>query len=61
MLCLKIVHHFLHVQQMNDVFVDKANRIYSTMPTCNLIELAIIIQAVYGSLKEMKLLIKMLI
>ena len=58
------MHHFLHVQQMNDVFVDKANRIYSTMPTCNLIELAIIIQirqAVYGSLKEMKLLIKMLI
>ena len=35
---LKIVHHFLHVELINDMFVDKANHIYITMPMYNLIE-----------------------
>ena len=35
---LKIVHHSLHVQQINDIFVDKANHIYIAMPMYNLIE-----------------------
>ena len=39
MLRLKIVHHFLHVQQkINDIFVDEANHIYIAMPMYNLIE-----------------------
>ena len=39
MLCLKIVHHFLHAQiKINDIFVDEANHIYITIPMYNLIE-----------------------
>ena len=39
MLRLKIVHHFLHVQQkINDIFVDEAHHIYIAMPLYNLIE-----------------------
>ena len=39
MLRLKIVHHFLHVQQqINYIFVDEANHIYTEMPMYNLIE-----------------------
>ena len=35
---LKIVHHFLHIQQRLMTFVDKANHIYIAMPMYNLIE-----------------------
>ena len=39
MLCLKIVHHFLHAQiKINDICVDEANHIYITIPMYNLIE-----------------------
>ena len=38
MLHLKIAHHFLHVKQINDVFVDEAHHIYIAMPMYNLIE-----------------------
>ena len=49
MLRLKTAHHFLHVQQMyntinlhvqqiNDIFVDEANHIYIAMLMYNLIE-----------------------
>ena len=40
MLRLKIVHHFLQVQLINDTFVDEANHIYIAMPyyMYNLIE-----------------------
>ena len=35
---LKTVHRFQHVKQINDVFVDKAGHIYSTMSMYNMIE-----------------------
>ena len=38
MMRLKIVHHSLHVQQINYVFVDEANHIYIAMPMYNMIE-----------------------
>ena len=38
MLQLKLVHHFLHIKQINDVFIDEANHIYITMPVYNLME-----------------------
>ena len=38
MLHSKIVHHFLHVRQIDDVFIDEANHIYISMPMYNLIE-----------------------
>ena len=38
MLHLKILHHFLHVRQINDVLIDEVNHIYIVMPTYNLIE-----------------------
>ena len=38
MLRLKIVPHFLHVQQIDDTFVDEANYIYIAMPMYSLIE-----------------------
>ena len=34
----KIEHHFLHVRQINDVFIDEANHIYTAMPMYNLTE-----------------------
>ena len=34
----KIEHHFLHVRQINDVFIDEANHIYIAMPMYNLTE-----------------------
>ena len=37
MLHLKIVHHFLHVKQINDVFNDETNDIYIQMPVYDLI------------------------
>ena len=37
MLHSKIVHHFLHVNEINDVFIDEANHIYIAMPMYNLI------------------------
>ena len=42
--------------KINDVFVDEANHIYIAMPMHNMIEVY-----VYGSLKEMKFLLVMLI
>ena len=47
-----------------DVFVDEANHIYIAIPMYNFIEYSVIIQIhqeVYGSLKEMKFLLIMLI
>ena len=38
MLHLKTVHHFLHVKQINDTFVDEANHIYNSMPMYNQIK-----------------------
>ena len=38
MLQLKLVHHFLHIKQINDVFIDEANHICITMPMYNLME-----------------------
>ena len=38
MLHLRIVHHFLHARQINDVLVDEANHIYIAMPLYNLLE-----------------------
>ena len=38
MLHLKIVHHFLNVRQINDVFIDEANQVYIAMSMYNLIE-----------------------
>ena len=38
MLHLKIVHHFLNVRQINDVFVDEENHIYIAKLMYNLIE-----------------------
>lgn len=35
---LKTIHRFQHVKQINDVFVDKAGHIYSTMSMYNMIK-----------------------
>ena len=35
---LKIVHHSLHVRQIEDVFIDEASDIYIAMTMYNLIE-----------------------
>ena len=32
MLHLKIVHHFLHARQINNVFIEEANHIYIAIP-----------------------------
>ena len=50
--------------KINDIFVDEANHIYIAMPMYNLIEYSdnySDTSGIYVSLKEMKLLIKMLI
>ena len=54
MLRLKIVHHFLHVQQINSVFVDKTNHIYIAMPMYNLIEYSDNYSDTSGSLWQFK-------
>ena len=54
MLRLKIVHHFLHVELINDVFVDKANHFYITMPMHNLIEYSDNYSDTSGSLWQFK-------
>ena len=54
MLRLKIVHHFLHVQQINDMFVDEANHIYIAMPMYNLIEYSDNYSDTSGSLCQFK-------
>ena len=54
MLLLKIVHHFLHVQQINDMFVDEANHIYIAMPMYNLIEYSDNYSDTSGSLWQFK-------
>ena len=38
MLHLKIVHHFLHIKQIIDVFINEATHIYIAMLMYNLIE-----------------------
>ena len=38
MLHLKTVHHFLHIRQVNDVFIDEANHVHIAVPMYNLIE-----------------------
>ena len=38
MLHSKIVHHFQHVRQINDAFIDQANHIYIAISMYNLIE-----------------------
>ena len=54
MLCLKIVHHFLQVQLINDIFVDEANDIYIAMPMYNLIEYSDNYLVTSGSLWQFK-------
>ena len=51
---LNIVHHFLHVRQINDVFVDKANHIYNAMPMYNLAEHSDNYPDTSGSLWQLK-------
>ena len=54
MLHLKIVHQFL--PEINDVFIDEANHIYTAIPVYNLIEHCdnySDTSGVYGSLNEM--------
>ena len=54
MLHLKIMHHFLNVRQINDVFVDKANHIHIAMPMYNLIEYSNSYSDTSGSLWQFK-------
>ena len=51
---LKIVRYFLHVKQINDVFVDEANYIYIAMPMYNLIEYSDNYADTLGSLWQFK-------
>ena len=51
---LKIVHHFLHIQQRLMTFVDKANHIYIAMPMYNLIEYSDNYSDTSGSLWQFK-------
>ena len=53
MLHLKLVHHFLHVRQIN-VFIDEANHIYTAMPMYNLIEYSDNYSDTSGSLWQFK-------
>ena len=54
MLHLKIAHNFLHVKQINDVFVDKTNHIYLAVPMCNLIGYSDNYSDTLGSLWQFK-------
>ena len=54
MLRLKIVHHFLHVQQIVGIFGDEANHIYIAKPTYNLIEYSDNCSDTSGSLWQFK-------
>ena len=51
---LKIVHHFLHERQINDVFIDEATHIYIAMPMYNLIESSDNYSDTSGSLWQFK-------
>ena len=51
---LKIVHHFIHVKQINDVFVDEASHIYIAMTVYNLIEYSDNYCDTSGSLSQFK-------
>ena len=56
MLHLKIMQHFLHVRQINEIFIDEVNHLYIAILMYNLIEYSNIVQThqdVYTSLKEM--------
>ena len=51
------MHHLKIVEQINDTFIDYADVINIAMPMYNLLSMVIIIlilQKVYGILKEMK-------
>ena len=54
MLHSKTVHHFLHVKQINDVFVDEANHTYVAMPMYYLIEYSGNYSDTSGSLWQFK-------
>ena len=54
MLHLKIVHHFLHVKQINDVIIDEANHNYIAMPMYNFIEYSDNYSHTSGSLWQFK-------
>ena len=54
MLHLKIVRHFLHAKQINDLFVDEANHVYIAMPLYNLIEYSDNYSDTSGSLWQFK-------
>ena len=51
---LKIVHHSLHVRQIEDVFIDEASDIYIAMTMYNLIEQSDIYSGITGSLWQFK-------
>ena len=56
MLHLQIMHHFLYVRQINEIFIDEVNHLYIAILMYNLIEYSNIVQThqdVYTSLKEM--------
>ena len=51
------MRHSVNVKQINDTFIDEAEHINIAMPMFNLIEysdIILILQEVYGVLKEMK-------
>ena len=54
MLHFEIVHYFLHVKQINDVFLDEANHIYIAMLMDNLIEYSANYSDTTGSLWQFK-------
>ena len=54
MLHFKIVHYFLHVKQINDVFLDEANHVYIAMLMDNLIEYSANYSDTTGSLWQFK-------
>ena len=54
MLHLKILHQFLHVKQINDVFLDETNHIYIVVPMYNLIEYSANYSDATGSLWQFK-------
>ena len=51
---LKIVHHFVRVKKIKDMFIDEANHINVAMPMYNLIEYGDNCSGTSGSLKQFK-------
>ena len=51
---LKVVHHFVRVKKIKDMFIDEANHINVAMPMYNLIEYGDNCSGTSGSLKQFK-------